>query len=374
MLMKKIIYAYCSHIKEFQNNKVLSAAYCKQYPGLSWISEFINLIKDKGYNLITGDVCLKKIINKEIKASDVIIIADLDSQYAKSLVLMGAKSGIVLCYESPLFAEKFYENAADFCADYQAGILFNGIIKEYFPCKSNYYPTHYPAYSNEEISEDIVPWEKRKEIVMIVSNKYYRTPFHFKIFLNPKELEAWVRGKFKISSCSVKKRAIKNQLHDRRLEAIDYFCKKSLLNLYGYNWDNLNNLPLMWRKTLKKNIKKLLPVSCIDKKYIISNYKFSICFENTVYPGYLTEKIIDCFVAGVIPIYLGDPDVGKVVPDDIFINMRDYNSLDDLYIKVKSIDKAEGESMIKSARNFLSSESGQSFTYKSHAKKIFNLI
>ena len=61
--MKKIIYAYCSHIRAFQSNKVISAAYCKQFPGLSWISDFIDLAKDKGHSVITGDICLKKIIN-----------------------------------------------------------------------------------------------------------------------------------------------------------------------------------------------------------------------------------------------------------------------------------------------------------------------
>ncbi len=372
--MERKVYAYCSHIKAFQNNKVLSAEYCKQFPGLSWISIFIDLSREKGHSVITGDICLEKVINKEIKASDVIVIADLESQHAKSLVTMGSKPGIVLCYESPLFAEKFYSNAIDFCVDYQAGILFNGIIEEYFPGKPNFYPNYYPSFSNDEIPADIIPWEERNELVMVVSNKYYRNPFHFKSILKPKDFEAWLRGKLRISSCSIKRYAVKNQLHDKRLEAIEFLCKKSMIDLYGYNWDNLNNLPLKWRKRLKNVIKKLSPLHCTDKKRTISNYKFSICFENTVYPGYLTEKIIDCFVVGVIPIYLGDPNIRKIIPDDIFIDMRDYSSWEDLYFKIKSIGKVEGENMIKSARQFIKSELGQSFTYHNHAKKIFSLI
>lgn len=374
MPMKNKVYAYCSDIRVFQNNKVLSAPYCKQFPGLSWISYFIDLAKDKDHSVITGDVCLKAIINKEIKASDVIVIADLDSQHAKSLVSMGSKPGIVLCYESPLFAETFYENAVSFCVDYQAGILFDGIIENHLFGKHNYYPNHYPSFSNDEIPADIIPWEERRELVVIVSNKYYRNSFHLKSILSPKKFEAWVRGKFKISSCSIKRYAMKNQLHDKRLEAIDYFCKKSLLDIYGPSWDSLDNLPLKWRNRLKTNITKLSPIPCIDKKRTISNYKFSLCFENAIYPGYLTEKIMDCFVAGVIPIYLGDPNVKKIIPHDIFIDMRDYNSWDDLYFKINSIGKIEGENMVKSARQFLGSELGQSFTYYNHAKKIFNLI
>jgi hypothetical protein len=70
MSIKKI-YAYCSDESAFQNNKVLSASYCMQFPGISWILYFIDFAKDKGHIVMTGDVCLKAIINKEIKASDV---------------------------------------------------------------------------------------------------------------------------------------------------------------------------------------------------------------------------------------------------------------------------------------------------------------
>lgn len=368
------IYAYCNDIKAFQNNRVLSAAYCKHFAEISWIPYFVELAKEKGQHVITGDECLKAINNQQIKASEVIVISELDSKHAQELVSMGSNPGIVLCYESPLFAETFYKNAENICSGYPAGILFNGLIKKHFYNQHNYYPTYFPSYSNDEISARLVPWEKRRELVVVVSNKYYRDAFHFKKLLNPKKLEAWIRGKLKLSSCAIKRYAIKNQLHDTRLSAIDYFCNKSMLDIYGYSWNDLNNLPLKWRQRLKSHIEKLSPEQCGDKKRTIANYKFALCFENTVYPGYLTEKIIDCFVAGVIPIYFGDPMVERIIPPEIFIDMRKYSTWNDLYLKLKSVNKIEGEKMIQSARHFLKSELGQSFTYRHHAKKIFNLV
>ena len=124
-------------------------------------------------------------------------------------------------------------------------------------------------------------------------------------------------------------------------------------------------------KKIKSHIEKRTLEQCKDKKRTIANYKFALYFENTVYHGYLTEKIIDCFVAGVIPIYFGDPMVERIIPPEIFIDMRNYSTWDDLYAKIRSIDKIEGEKMIQSARHFLESEQGQSFTYRHHAKKIF---
>ena len=44
----------------------------------------------------------------------------------------------------------------------------------------------------------------------------------------------------------------------------------------------------------------------------LATYMFSIAHENASYPGYFTEKILDCFATGTVPIYWGDPDIGKV--------------------------------------------------------------
>nr|WP_272916661.1 glycosyltransferase family 10 [Helicobacter saguini] len=38
----------------------------------------------------------------------------------------------------------------------------------------------------------------------------------------------------------------------------------------------------------------------------LKDYKFNLCFENSSYPGYLTEKLFDAFAAGCVPIYWGD--------------------------------------------------------------------
>lgn len=44
-----------------------------------------------------------------------------------------------------------------------------------------------------------------------------------------------------------------------------------------------------------------------DKLAFQKGYKFSIAYENSSTPGYCTEKIVDAFAAGTVPIYWGDP-------------------------------------------------------------------
>ena len=43
-----------------------------------------------------------------------------------------------------------------------------------------------------------------------------------------------------------------------------------------------------------------------NKHKWLQNYKFNLCFENSSYPGYLTEKLFDAYNAGCVPIYWGD--------------------------------------------------------------------
>lgn len=71
-----------------------------------------------------------------------------------------------------------------------------------------------------------------------------------------------------------------------------------------------------------------------DKKH-----KFSICFENECYPGYTTEKLTEAFAAGCIPIYLGDPEVGRIFNKKAFVDCRDFDSFADAVAFVKKIDE-----------------------------------
>lgn len=60
------------------------------------------------------------------------------------------------------------------------------------------------------------------------------------------------------------------------------------------------------------------------KRQFLSEYKFTISFENYVYPGYQTEKLYDAMQADSLPIYCGDPFISKIFNTASFINTPDY--------------------------------------------------
>ena len=66
-----------------------------------------------------------------------------------------------------------------------------------------------------------------------------------------------------------------------------------------------------------------------DNFFLEHPHKFMMAYENTSYPGYSTEKIMDAFLVGSLPIYWGDPKIEKDWNPKAFINvMKNSNWLD----------------------------------------------
>jgi len=51
-----------------------------------------------------------------------------------------------------------------------------------------------------------------------------------------------------------------------------------------------------------------------SKRAAIAGYRFTLAFENSIAPGYVTEKVYQPLMAGSVPIYRGAPDVHRHLP------------------------------------------------------------
>ncbi len=67
-------------------------------------------------------------------------------------------------------------------------------------------------------------------------------------------------------------------------------------------------------------------------------YRFSIAFENSSSPGYTTEKLVHALAADTIPIYWGNPDVGREFNCARLINCHDYGGADEIVETVLALD------------------------------------
>ena len=59
-----------------------------------------------------------------------------------------------------------------------------------------------------------------------------------------------------------------------------------------------------------------------NKIEFLKSYKFSISMENTEGNGYISEKIVDSFLAGTIPIYYGDYMIDEYINPKSYILIR----------------------------------------------------
>jgi hypothetical protein len=92
----------------------------------------------------------------------------------------------------------------------------------------------------------------------------------------------------------------------------------------------VDSLGLHLRNTASPAIKlkPFAPGWELEKIKVQSRYKFSIAIENGVYNGYTTEKIMTSVLAGSIPIYWGNPDIGLDFNSERLINLDNFESLD----------------------------------------------
>ena len=76
-----------------------------------------------------------------------------------------------------------------------------------------------------------------------------------------------------------------------------------------------------------------------DKLAFQRQYRFSIAYENSRDPGYVTEKIVDAFAAGTVPIYWGDPLIKQEFNPDSFVCADDYPDNAALIDAIEAIDQ-----------------------------------
>ncbi len=148
----------------------------------------------------------------------------------------------------------------------------------------------------------------------------------------------------------------KNSLYKEREAAIAFFEKVDPhFAFYGHGWD-----PAKWKSYRG-------PVD--DKIGTLRQYRFSICYENSRdLPGYITEKMFDCFAAGNVPIYWGASNIAAYVPSDCFIDRRDFATLEALYKRIQSMAEVEYNGYLERIRAYLKSDRAQLFSQEAFAK------
>jgi hypothetical protein len=229
-----------------------------------------------------------------------------------------------------------------------------------------YLKFHYtiPIKAGEPVKMPVYPFGQKKLLCMVAGNKY-----------SPHQ----------------------NELYSERIKAIRFMEKNHLqdFDLYGQDWD----VPIITSGyvTQLKNIRRLnagirklwgrfkwLPRSrqypsyrgrIGQKSLTLPKYKFTIAYENEIgIHGYITEKILEAFLCGCVPVYLGDAEIGKAIPQGCFIDKREYETYEELYSCLSSMGEVEHSRYLAEIGAFLNSKAVYPFTLDAYVENFMKLI
>jgi hypothetical protein len=172
------------------------------------------------------------------------------------------------------------------------------------------------------------------------------------------------------------------ELYSERLRAIRWFeqHQPAEFDLYGTLWDRrwfsgrLARLNLLLSQAYRKfpEMGKCSrfpswrgPVA--RKHDVLRQYRFSICYENAVFPGYITEKLFDCWFAGCVPVYLGAPDILRFVPAGTFIDKRNFSDYAEVFRYLKNMPRSEYDGYLAAIESFVNSAAIRSFSAEGFA-------
>lgn len=184
------------------------------------------------------------------------------------------------------------------------------------------------------------------------------------------------------------------ELYSERERAVRWFEQNHPgdFDLYGIGWDRycfkdrLAKFKEAWGRffCFQEGSKRTVPMlpgypsykgQVMSKNEMLRKYKFAVCYENVRdIPGYITEKIFDCFFAGCVPVYLGASNVTDFIPQDTFIDKRNFSSYDELYKYIKGMSDEEYTEYLDAIKDYAGSSRISPFSAEYFTQIIINEI
>ncbi len=150
------------------------------------------------------------------------------------------------------------------------------------------------------------------------------------------------------------------ELYSERLRVIEYF---------EYYSDDFDFYGTGWQTEKYKNYKGI----CDSKFEVYNKYKFALCLENMYnVNGYITEKILDCFNAEIVPIYKGAKNIQSYIPQGCYIEYDKFKSIEELHHYLKDLTEEKYLEYIENIRNYKKDE--RKFSAERMAENILQVI
>ncbi len=216
---------------------------------------------------------------------------------------------------------------------------------------------------------------------LVDNDKYLKVNYAFS-FPQTISFDALIKDKLFVMIAGNKKlKKIKNpnELYSERKNAVNWFERNhpETFDLYGFGWSKpplkLSHLlnPFKAAKIICTPEYSTYKGPVVRKKAVLERYKFAICYENIRdVPGYITEKIFDCFFAGCVPVYWGANNIKDYIPGNCFIDKREFRDYESLYKFSVAMTEAEYGQYLDNIEVFLKSDAARQFSCANFVKVV----
>lgn len=364
--------AFCADISQFHLDRLHDRNWSQQFLGSAWVTSLYERQAEMGIEMASGDVALARVRSGQWRANDVHVIQEMDARHGQELCKLGAVPSVLTMLESPLVAYRSVDRLVRSRVKF-AHCIGPRAIFERAPAlrQSRHWRLPFPSYWRNQMPTP-VPWPQRKHAVLIAANKYWCERKWARV-RNAKDALRLLRHGLRKQLSPTYQSCWRLQLHDARFDLLHVLGSCNKVDVFGRGWDDTRNLPPYQAARLTA-IRSAFKGPCDDKHELLSRYKFTIAYENTAYPGYVTEKVIDAMVAASVPVYMGAPDIGEQLPAKALIDARAFGSPEAISARMEQMTESEAAAMIDAGQAFLQSLQGQRHTYEGFGEWIVSLI
>jgi hypothetical protein len=316
--------------------------------------------RERGIELLTAD----RVKTQGIDPRQVLLVAYDWTPDAERLLAQGARPAALVSFEPPVIAWWLYYHLGSVSLKFPHTFLFEGARERVAPT-TRFHPLFFPQPCPHPRPTGR-SWSKRRFLTMINSNKAlpsWRDPARW--LDRPREVS------IKRELAGLRYRPVARDRYRARLRAVEAFSELDDFDLYGEGWDSRH--PAV-EPGLHAAAQKAYRGTVADKLGLLAGYRFALVFENSRFPGYISEKLFDCLFARCIPIYSGAPDVAQYVPPAAFIDAREHRSFDELERFLRGITEADAKRYVDAGHSFLASAAYESFCADRFARDMVDAL
>lgn len=169
---------------------------------------------------------------------------------------------------------------------------------------------------------------------------------------------------------------LETDLYRERLAVIRWYERHApdQFDLYGIGW-NKPERGIGWRSAVRRRLQRLasqlfgIPPfpswrgEVRDKAEVYARTRFAFCYENVRdLTNYVTEKMLDSLLCGCVPVYWGADNVSALIPEDCYVDRRQFADTAALHQWLLAVDETRYEAYQTAIRRFLGSDQAARFS------------